>query len=67
MRALSEAGVEAEFSDVRRLIGKGDDKLLPEVAGIGADSRRGQAIAERRGEIFQIPFSRVEPASSRRP
>src|ERR1700747_3756734 len=56
VRALAEAGVEVEFADVRRLIGKGGDKLLPEVAGVEADSRRGKAIADRRGEIFRQEF-----------
>jgi beta-phosphoglucomutase-like phosphatase (HAD superfamily) len=53
VEALAEAGVSADFATVRRLIGKGGDKLLPEVAGIEADSTKGQAISKRRGEIFQ--------------
>src|SRR5258708_1111111 len=56
VRALAEAGVRAEFAKVRRLIGKGGDKLLPEVAGIDAASPRGKAIGERRGEIFQTEY-----------
>lgn len=53
VRALSEAGVSAELTTVRRLIGKGGDKLLPEVSGIDAESEKGKAINERRDEIFQ--------------
>jgi HAD superfamily hydrolase (TIGR01509 family) len=53
LAALAEAGVSADFATVRRLIGKGGDKLLPEVAGITADSTKGMAISKRRGEIFQ--------------
>ena len=53
---MSEAGVRANFETVRRLIGKGGDKLLPEVAGIEADSPQGKAISERRGEIFRWEF-----------
>jgi len=53
VRALDEAGVRADFATVRRLIGKGGDKLLPEVSGIAADSPEGKAISERRGQIFQ--------------
>ena len=38
VRALAEAGVAVAFATVRRLIGKGGDKLLPEVSGIDAGS-----------------------------
>ena len=53
VEALAEHGVKVEFAAVRRLIGKGGDKLLPEVAGIESDSKKGKAIGERRAEIFQ--------------
>lgn len=56
LKALAEAGVKAEFATVRRLIGKGGDKLLPEVAGIDAESSKGKKISERRGEIFQKEY-----------
>jgi HAD superfamily hydrolase (TIGR01509 family) len=56
VRALSEAGVQADFATIRRRIGKGGDKLLPEVAGIEADSPQGKVISKRRGEIFQNDF-----------
>ncbi len=56
VRALAEAGVRAEFATVRRLIGKGGDKLLPEVSGIDAESPKGKAISGRRGEIFQADY-----------
>ncbi|VTS00530.1 had-superfamily hydrolase : Uncharacterized protein OS=Sorangium cellulosum So0157-2 GN=SCE1572_50600 PE=4 SV=1: HAD_2 [Gemmata massiliana] len=56
MKALAEAGVRAEFATVRRLIGKGGDKLLPEVSGIDAESEKGKAISKRRGEIFQTEY-----------
>ena len=55
-QAMSEAGVPSDLATVRRLIGKGGDKLLPEVSGIEADSPRGKAISDRRGEIFQKEF-----------
>lgn len=54
--ALAEAGVFAEFATVRRLIGKGGDKLLPEVSGLDAESETCQAISKRRGEIFQSEY-----------
>lgn len=56
VKALAEAGIQADFARVRRLIGKGSDKLLPEVSGVKADSPRGKAISERRGEIFRSEF-----------
>jgi HAD superfamily hydrolase (TIGR01509 family) len=56
LKALAEAGVRAEFATVRRLIGKGGDKLLPEVSGIDAESPEGKAISDRRGEIFQTEY-----------
>lgn len=56
VQALAEAGVHTDFATIRRLIGKGGDKLLPEAAGIEADSPKGKAISKRRGEIFQDDF-----------
>ena len=56
VKALGEAGVKAEFATVRRLIGKGGDKLLPEVSGIDAESDRGKAVSKRRGEIFRTEY-----------
>lgn len=64
VKALAEAGVRVEFAAVRRLIGKGGDKLLPEVSGIDAESTRGQAISKRRGEIFQSEhLPKLKPTS----
>src|SRR5919199_3420420 len=45
--ALSEAGIDVPFERVRRLIGKGGDKLLPEVSGIQVDSPEGKRLSER--------------------
>jgi HAD superfamily hydrolase (TIGR01509 family) len=56
VEALAEAGVAVEFATVRRLIGKGGDKLLPEVSGIDAESDEGKAVSKRRGEIFQKKY-----------
>jgi phosphoglycolate phosphatase-like HAD superfamily hydrolase len=56
VEALAEAGVRVEFAAVRRLIGKGGDKLLPEVSGIDAESPKGKQISERRGELFQTEY-----------
>jgi HAD superfamily hydrolase (TIGR01509 family) len=56
VRALAEAGIDAEFHAVRRRIGKGGDKLLPEVSGVDPESAKGKAISKRRGEIFQADY-----------
>ena len=56
VEALAERGHRVDFDRVRRLIGKGGDKLLPEVAGIPEDSPEGRAVSERRGEIFRIRY-----------
>jgi HAD superfamily hydrolase (TIGR01509 family) len=56
VRAFTEYGVTVGPAHVRRCIGMGGDKLMPEVSGIAEDSRRGQAISKRRGEIFTREF-----------
>src|SRR4051812_48155226 len=62
VRALTEAGLAVEFATVRRSIGKGGDKLLPEVSGIDAESDRGKAVSKRRGEIFRTEYlPRLKP------
>jgi len=56
VRAFTEYGVAVGPAHVRRCIGMGGDKLMPEVSGIEEDSPRGQAIAKRRSEIFTQEF-----------
>jgi HAD superfamily hydrolase (TIGR01509 family) len=51
--SLAEAGFQVEFAHVRSLIGKGGDKVLPELTGLSEDSPRGQQISTRRSEIFR--------------
>lgn len=48
-----EFGHEIDFAHVRRLIGMGGDKVLPEVTGLEEETDEGQRIKERRGEIFR--------------
>jgi HAD superfamily hydrolase (TIGR01509 family) len=50
--AFAESGVTVDFARVRRCIGMGGDKLMPEVSGIAEDSPQGHRISQRRGEIF---------------
>ena len=48
-----EFGHEVDFQHVRRLIGMGGDKVLPQIAGIEEDTPEGKRITERRGQIFR--------------
>jgi HAD superfamily hydrolase (TIGR01509 family) len=56
VQALEESGVAVHSDKVRKLIGKGGDKLLPEAVGIDAYSAKGKRISQRRGEIFERQF-----------
>lgn len=51
--AFEEAGYRVPFERVRRLIGMGADELLPEAIGVPANTPSGEAIGERRGQIFR--------------
>jgi phosphoglycolate phosphatase-like HAD superfamily hydrolase len=51
-----------EFARVRRCIGMGGDKLMPEVSGLEEDSPIGSKIAKRRGEIFTAEYlPKIQP------
>ena len=56
-RAFAEAaerlGVAADYEQIRRLIGKGGDKLIPEAFGFEQDSEQGERLDELKGEIFR--------------
>ncbi|HST57440.1 MAG TPA: HAD family hydrolase [Longimicrobium sp.] len=51
-----EFGHDIEYDRVRRLIGMGGDKVLPELTGLEEDTDEGQRIKERRGEIFREKY-----------
>ena len=53
VEALASENIHVEFSEVRRAIGMGGDKLMPAVAGITEDSPIGQRVAKKRQEIFK--------------
>jgi HAD superfamily hydrolase (TIGR01509 family) len=64
--ALAEAGYRVSYEEVRRLIGKGGDKLLPELTGISKDSPQGKKISDRRTAIFKekyLPHIRAFPGA----
>ena len=54
--ALAESGRRVEFLRARPLVGMGSDKVLPALAGIGADSVEGARIVARRAEIFRAKY-----------
>lgn len=51
--AFKEHGHDVDFDQVRGLIGKGGDHLMPEVSGVEHDSPEGEAISKRRSELFK--------------
>ncbi|MBA2304175.1 MAG: HAD family hydrolase [Acidobacteria bacterium] len=53
VEAFAEHGITVAFEHVRRSIGMGGDKLMPEVSGIEEASSLGKEIAASRGRIFQ--------------
>ena len=62
VEAFAEVGITVPFSDVRRCIGMGGDKLMPAVSGLTEDSPQGERISKRRGEIFTgLHLPRLQP------
>ncbi len=51
--AFAEHGYVVPFHDIRRLIGKGGDKLIPELTGLDPASGEGERISATRGEFFR--------------
>lgn len=56
VEAFEAEGITVPFEHVRRCIGMGGDKLMPEVAGISDDSAQGARIAQRRADIFKKKY-----------
>ena len=54
--AFAEAGITVDFTRVRRCIGMGGDKLMPEVSGLGEETPVGTRISSRRREIFASAY-----------
>src|SRR5688572_12373044 len=51
--AFAEFDFDVPYERVRSLIGMGGDNLLPEAIGVEKDSPQGEALSQRRGEIFK--------------
>jgi HAD superfamily hydrolase (TIGR01509 family) len=64
--ALATHGYVVPFEKVRPLIGKGGDKVLPELTGLDPDSPEAERISETRSEIFrerELPALRPTPGA----
>ncbi len=56
VKAFSEQGINVELERVRRLIGKGGDKVVKELAGWDEEDKQAKQLSERRREIFLKEF-----------
>lgn len=56
IEVLREDGVHVPYAEVRALIGKGSDKLLPELSGIDKESPRGTKLSDQRAKLFKQKY-----------
>ena len=65
--ALKEFGfTDVTFEKIRRMIGMGGDKILPDLTGLKEDDDRGKKLLDRRKEIFlrnYLPALQAFPCS----
>ena len=54
--ALGEFGYAVPFADVRHQIGKGGDQLMPVFVPPGDLERIGEALEQRRGQLFKAKY-----------
>lgn len=66
VEAAAELGLPADYETVRRLIGKGGDKLIPEAFGFEQESEQGRALDQRKKEIFHELLPGLEPTPGAR-
>jgi HAD superfamily hydrolase (TIGR01509 family) len=65
--AAREQGIEADFEQIRRMIGMGGDKLIPRAFGFEKESPPGKRLDGRKGEIFRERYlPRLEPTPGTR-
>ena len=65
VEALAVHGYRIPFETVRPLIGKGGDKVMPELTGLDPDSGESTRISETRAEFFkrELPSLRPTPGA----
>jgi len=56
VEALATFGYDVAYDEVRRRIGEGGDKLIPQVTGLQSETDRAKALSARRWEIFRDDF-----------
>ena len=56
VEAMGKYGYTISFQQVRPLIGKGGDKLLPETIGVSKDSDDGKRISQEQKKIFMTHY-----------
>jgi HAD superfamily hydrolase (TIGR01509 family) len=62
VEAFAVYAVHVDYAHVRRCIGMGGDKLMPEVSALREDTPKGKAISDSRREIFKQKYlPRVKP------
>ena len=67
VEAAAEQGIDADYGEIRRLIGMGGDKLIPRVFGFEKESGAGTRLDDRKGEIFRERYlPRLEPTPGAR-
>jgi HAD superfamily hydrolase (TIGR01509 family) len=54
--AAAEMGVEADYGEIRRMIGMGGDKLIPRAFGFEKESPQGERLDGRKGEISRARY-----------
>ena len=65
--ALAAHGYVVPFSEIRPLIGKGGDKILPELTGLDPESGEAKRISDTRGRIFlEQELHSLEPTAGAR-
>ena len=65
--AFAAHGYVVPYLAVRPLIGKGGDKLLPELTGLDSESAEGKAISAKRAELFRRELPALRPTHGARP
>ena len=61
VEAFADYGITVAPDHVRRSIGMGGDKLMPQVSGIEESSELGARISSRRAEIFKRHLPDIQP------
>ena len=64
--ALAAHGYVVPFGQLRPLIGKGGDKILPELVGLDPESGEAERVSEARSALFLDELPRLQPTRGAR-